>query len=113
MTLRYIDAHCHLQFPDYADDRDVVIARMAEEGVAGVVVGCDLASSEAAVLLTEKYEHLYAAVGQHPNHVEDWDAVRFEELAHLDVVVSSESRILESYSVQSLVSYDRIEQARQ
>lgn len=88
MTLRYIDAHCHLQFPDYADDRDVVIARMAEEGVAGVVVGCDLASSEAAVLLTEKYEHLYAAVGQHPNHVEDWDAVRFEELAHRDRVVA-------------------------
>ena len=68
MTVRYIDTHCHLQFPEYAQDRDDLIARMCEEGIAALVVGVDYESSKEAILLAEKHEHLFAAVGLHPNH---------------------------------------------
>lgn len=69
MNVKYVDAHCHIQFEQYAEDDTTLIERMCEEGVAGIVVGCDLESSKKAVALAEKYEHLYAAVGLHPNRV--------------------------------------------
>ena len=70
MNARYVDAHCHLQFEQYAHDRTAVIEEMRAQGVAAVVVGCDLESSRAAVALAEAHEHLYAAVGLHPNYVD-------------------------------------------
>ncbi|MDE1944299.1 MAG: TatD family hydrolase [Patescibacteria group bacterium] len=83
MTTKYFDAHCHLQFPAFAEDREEVIARMEERGVAGVVVGCDYVSSQAAVALAERHEHLYAAIGLHPNHEseEAFDPAAYRALA--------------------------------
>lgn len=66
-----MDAHCHLQFDEYAQDDAELIARMREEGVAGVVVGVDLESSKKALVLAERHGHLFASVGLHPNHVRD------------------------------------------
>ena len=66
MDIRYIDAHCHLQFEQYDKDREEVIEQMQAQGVAAIVVGCDLESSKKAVELAGQHEHLYAAVGVHP-----------------------------------------------
>ena len=83
MEIKYVDAHCHMQFADYAADGDALVARMKDEGVAGIVVGVDLDSSRAALALAEKHEHVFAAVGLHPNRVDDetFDADAFRELA--------------------------------
>jgi TatD DNase family protein len=71
MKVKYVDAHCHIQFEQYAEDDTELIERMREEGVAGIVVGVDLESSKKAVALVEKHEHLYAAIGLHPNRAND------------------------------------------
>lgn len=73
MTPRYVDAHCHVQFDQYDADRDALIARMKEESVAGIVVGCDAESSQKAVALAEVHDHLYSSAGHHPNHAEPFD----------------------------------------
>lgn len=78
MEFKYFDAHCHVQFGQYDADRDAVIERMREESVGGLVVGCDLESSQRAVDLARKHEHLFAAVGHHPN---DTALESFNELA--------------------------------
>ena len=90
MTVKYIDAHCHLQFDDYAQDDTELIERMREEGVAGIVVGVDLESSREALSLAEKHEHLFASVGLHPNHAPDasFDTDAFRELAQNSKVVA-------------------------
>ncbi|MHB8660839.1 MAG: TatD family hydrolase [Minisyncoccota bacterium] len=67
MNVRYVDAHCHLQFDEYEADRANVIERMKAEGIAGIVVGVDRESSKKAVELSEKNAHLFAAAGLHPN----------------------------------------------
>jgi TatD DNase family protein len=69
MELRYIDAHCHLQFEQYDADREAIIEKMREEGVGAVVVGTSLESSCAAVALAEQHEHLFASIGIHPNEL--------------------------------------------
>lgn len=89
MNIRYVDAHCHLQFEQYAQDDAELIERMRDEGVAGIVVGVDLESSQKAVALAEKYEHLYASVGLHPNRADEaFDAGAFRELAKSPKVVA-------------------------
>lgn len=92
MKAHYFDAHGHVQFDDYAGDRDTVLARMREKGVAGVVVGCDAASSETAVSLAEKHDHLVASVGLHPNRAQEevFDARYSAWAAHPKVVAIGE-----------------------
>ncbi|MHB8914036.1 MAG: TatD family hydrolase [Minisyncoccota bacterium] len=82
MTIKYIDAHCHLQFEQYDEDREEIIEQMREQGIAAIVVGTDLESSKRAVELAERHEHLYAAIGLHPtDSVEAFDASAYRALA--------------------------------
>ncbi len=65
-----IDSHTHLDDARYNVDRDAMIARAREAGVDTLVtIGCDLATSQAAVELAERYPFVYATVGVHPHEV--------------------------------------------
>jgi TatD DNase family protein len=90
MKVKYVDAHCHVQFDQYENDQEEILSRMREEGIVGIVVGCDLGSSEKAVALAEKYKHLYASVGLHPNHEtnEQYEIKKYRELAQHPKVVA-------------------------
>ncbi len=72
-----IDTHAHLDDARFNGDRDAMIARAREAGVdTFVTIGCDLATSRAAVELADRYPFVYAAVGVHPHEVkhigDDW-----------------------------------------
>jgi TatD DNase family protein len=65
----FIDAHTHVQFFGFDDDREAVIERAHKAGVWMINVGTQKDTSHAAVELAEKYsEGMYAAVGLHPIH---------------------------------------------
>lgn len=68
--MKYFDAHCHIQFDQFAADQDALITQMKTKEVGGLVVGCDAASSRGAAELSDAHEHLWAAVGFHPNRIE-------------------------------------------
>ena len=66
-----IDSHAHLDMPHFDADRDDVIARAQEVGIAAILtLGVDGASSQRAVALAQQYEGVYAAVGIHPHEAE-------------------------------------------
>lgn len=67
--MKYFDAHCHIQFDQYAEDRTEVIKTMQEKEVGGMVVGTDLDSSVRALKLVENLPNFYASAGLHPNAV--------------------------------------------
>ena len=68
------DTHAHYDDRKFDPDRDAVLASLPESGVDLVVdPGCDGASSRAAAALAARYEHIYAAVGWHPEEWESWD----------------------------------------
>lgn len=63
------DTHAHYDDEAFDADRDALLAAMPGSGV-GLILdpGCDLESSRRAVELAEKYPHVYAAVGWHPEN---------------------------------------------
>lgn len=90
MNTKYVDAHCHIQFEQYAKDDIILIERMREEGVAGIVVGVNLESSRQAITLAGAHEHLFASIGLHPNREDnEWfEASLYRELAQSPKVVA-------------------------
>ncbi|HEV3244963.1 MAG TPA: TatD family hydrolase [Candidatus Paceibacterota bacterium] len=66
--MKYFDAHTHVNFVAYKDDRDEVIKRAAEQGVGMNCVGTQLDTSKAAVELGRKYDNVWATIGLHPIH---------------------------------------------
>lgn len=68
MNYSYIDIHSHLNFAAFDTDREEVMKRAREAGVAMINVGTQKDTSASAVALAEKYEGVYAAVGLHPIH---------------------------------------------
>jgi len=72
-----IDTHTHLDDARYNDDREAMIARAREAGVeAFLTIGCDRATSHAAVRLADQYPFVHASIGVHPHEVkhigDDW-----------------------------------------
>lgn len=88
--MKYFDAHCHIQFPMYDEDREVLAQRMETEAFGGIVVGVDRSSSEQAITLAQTHAHLWAAVGLHPNYTEqhEFDSEAFRALSKHPKVVA-------------------------
>ena len=64
-----VDTHAHYDDSRFDGDRDAVLAALPEAGVELVLdPGCDLPSSRAAAALAERYGHVYAAAGIHPEN---------------------------------------------
>ena len=64
------DSHAHLDDAKFDDIRDELIPAMSGCGVMGIITcGCDINSSKAALMLAEKYDFIYAAVGIHPQEI--------------------------------------------
>ena len=66
-----VDSHCHLDFPDYEDDRAAVMQRARDAGVGAMVTICTHMSRFPAVLaLAEQSgENVWCSVGIHPHQV--------------------------------------------
>jgi TatD DNase family protein len=88
--MRYFDAHSHIQFPPFDEDRKVLLSSMKEQEIGSIVVGVDLDSSRRAVVLAEAHCHIYASVGLHPNDTpeEPFDREAFLELLQHEKVVA-------------------------
>lgn len=66
----YFDTHAHYDDEAFDTDRDELLSSLPEAGVTLVIdPGCDVSSSEKAIALAERFPHVYAAVGIHPEEL--------------------------------------------
>ena len=73
--MKFVDTHCHLDGEEFDDDRQSVMERAREAGVAAMFLpAIDLASSQRILTLCEQYpDYLYPMIGLHPEEVKaDW-----------------------------------------
>ena len=63
-----IDSHCHLDFPDFAEELDSVVARAAAAGVERLVtISTRVAQGETYRALAERFDNVYFSIGTHPH----------------------------------------------
>ena len=66
---QYVDIHAHVNFAAFDADRDEVLWRAHDAGVAVINVGTQTDTSKKAFAMAEQYpEGVYAIVGIHPIH---------------------------------------------
>ncbi len=79
-----IDSHCHLDFPDFADDLDGIVTRAEAAGV-GRIVTISTRVRRLGVLLdiTARFPNVYCSVGTHPHQANEEDGIPAGELIEL------------------------------
>ena len=79
-----VDSHCHLDFPDFAEERAAVVARARAAGVGRMVTICTRVKRFQQVLETaESFDEVYCAVGTHPHNAAEEPDVMVGELVEL------------------------------
>jgi TatD DNase family protein len=80
----WADVHLHLDAPAFDADREAVIARAVAAGVRLMVsAGTSVEGSRRAVELAERYPHVMAAVGIHPEAAEEANPAGLDMVATL------------------------------
>ncbi len=83
-TIQITDSHCHLDFPDFDEERDQVISRAVEAGVTRMVTICTRLRLEPQVrAIAETYDPVFYAAGTHPMSAADEPLATVEELVKL------------------------------
>ncbi|MCX7927666.1 MAG: TatD family hydrolase [Candidatus Omnitrophica bacterium] len=79
-----VDTHCHLDFPEFARDRDEVLASAQRQNVHWIIsVGSSLSASRQCIELSKRYPNVFATVGCHPHDADTWRAEDEEEFLYL------------------------------
>lgn len=65
----FVDSHCHLDFPEYADQLPDILVRMKEAKVQNAMcISVDMPDFPNVLALAEAHEQLFATVGTHPDY---------------------------------------------
>ncbi|PYY90504.1 TatD family deoxyribonuclease [Pseudomonas sp. TKO26] len=79
--MELIDSHTHLDFPDFDDDREALLADSRVRGVSRMVVlGVYQANWQRLWDLVQNDARLYAAFGLHPVYLEDHQPQHLQQL---------------------------------
>jgi TatD DNase family protein len=79
-----VDSHCHLDFPDFADDLDAIVARAQAAGIGRIVtISTRVRRLPALLAIAERYPNVYCSVGTHPHHADEEDGISADELVEL------------------------------
>lgn len=108
MPPKFFDIHTHAHFVAFDEDRDVVMARAKEAGVAMINVGTDRDTSAAAIALAEKYENAYATVGLHPIHTSGETYHDKNERSILAQGTSKDGEVFDEAYYRALASHEKV-----
>jgi TatD DNase family protein len=79
-----VDSHCHLDFPDFSGDLDMIMARAADAGVERMVTISTRVRRLGDLLgIAERFQSVYCSVGTHPHHADEEDGISADELIAL------------------------------
>ena len=79
-----IDTHCHLDFADFEEERDAIVARAHEMGVKQMVtISTKVRKLDGLLALTERYPSVFCSVGTHPNSADQELDIQTEDLIRL------------------------------
>jgi TatD DNase family protein len=84
--MELIDSHAHIDFPQFAEDRDAMLERARAAGVITLLAigsGPGPEKLDAAIPFAEQHDWIYATVGTHPHEAKELTPAHLERLAEL------------------------------
>jgi TatD DNase family protein len=79
-----VDSHCHLDFPDFAAERDAVVARAHAAGIGIMVtISTRVRRFDEIRAIAEAYDDVWCSVGTHPHNAGEETDVTTEDLVRL------------------------------
>jgi TatD DNase family protein len=67
-----VDSHCHLDFPDFADDLDAIVERAGAAGVGRIVtISTRVRQFDRLLTIAERFSNVYCSVGTHPHNAHE------------------------------------------
>ncbi len=79
-----VDSHCHLDFPDFAEERDEIVARAGAAGVGLMVtISTRIRKIEQIRAISEHYDNVFHSVGTHPHNAGEENGIAASEIITL------------------------------
>jgi TatD DNase family protein len=79
-----VDSHCHLDFPDFEDERDAIIARARAAGVERMVtISTRVKQFDRVLAIAEAHDEVWCSVGTHPHNAAEELDVTAADLVRL------------------------------
>jgi TatD DNase family protein len=86
LAMELIDSHAHIDFPQFAEDREAMLDRARAAGVTTLLAigtGPGPEKLDSALPLAEQHDWIYATVGIHPHEAEQVTPQHLDQLAVL------------------------------
>ncbi|RUW22076.1 TatD family hydrolase [Mesorhizobium sp. M1E.F.Ca.ET.041.01.1.1] len=79
-----VDSHCHLDFPDFAEERAAIVARALAAGIGRMVtISTRVKRFQQILEIAETFNEVYCSVGTHPHQAAEELDVTADELVRL------------------------------
>ena len=80
-----VDSHCHLDFPDFAADRDAVVERARAAGLVRMVtISTRVREFDARIApIVARYDDVFCSIGTHPHHADTELDVTADDLVRI------------------------------
>ncbi len=79
-----VDHHCHLDFPQLANDREALLARARDAGVGVIVtISTRIRQLPELIAIAEANPNVYCSVGTHPHNAHEEFDIPVEEIVRL------------------------------
>ena len=97
-----VDSHCHLDFPDFADELDAVVARARAADIGRIVtISTRVAKHAQLIDIVERFPDVFCSVGTHPHNAHEEPDVTAADLVararHPKVVALGEAGLDHHY----------------
>jgi TatD DNase family protein len=84
--MQLVDSHAHIDYPQFADDRDAMFDRARAAGVEHILAigtGPGPEKLDSAIEYADKYDWIYASIGIHPHEAQQVTQQHLDQLAQL------------------------------
>lgn len=108
--MEIIDSHCHINFPQLADDLEGLLSRMQDAQVTtALCVSVNLETFPKVLEIAENHDAVYASVGVHPDEQagEDPEVERLVQLAAHPRIVAIGETGLDYYRLEGDLTWQR------
>jgi TatD DNase family protein len=79
-----VDSHCHLDFPDFAEERDAIVQRARDAGLVRMVtISTKVHQFDRIKAIADTYDDVFCSVGTHPHHADIELDIQTDDLVRL------------------------------